>query len=100
MFSVKMLHKDTLFNKGLKVFFILLPLFLSAAWLISVTKNKVTVVATETGLKLSPYYDTAPIIYGLIIFKVGYLTFIYLMFRNEVKDLYHTLAKRLHSQNK
>jgi len=93
-----MLHKNTLFNKGLKVFFIFLPLFLSAAWLISVTKNRVSVIATETGLQLSPVHNVNPIIYGLIIFKIGYLTFIYLMFRNEIKDFYYAFSKRVHKR--
>lgn len=95
-----MLHKDTLFNKGLKVFFILLPLFLSTAWLISVAKNKVTLVTTDSGLKLSPYQNTTPIITGLVLFQAGYTVFIFMMFREEVKDFYKACSKKWHRQNK
>jgi len=91
-----MLHKDTMLTKSLKAFFILLPLFLSTAWLISVTRNRVTVIATDSGLKLSPSHHITPIVIGLILFKAGYLLFIYLMFKEEVIDFYKACQKKVH----
>jgi hypothetical protein len=85
---------DNSLTKGLKVFLILLPLFLSTAWLISVTKNRVTVTATGTGLRLAPATNTTPIVAGLILFNLSYLVFIFLMFRGELKDFYKSLKKK------
>ena len=92
--NVKMLHNNTPLSKGLKVFFIMLPLFLGIIWLVSVAKNRVTVIATETGLKLSPSQNTKPVITGLIIFNLGYIIFIVLMFKSEMRDFFTEFSKK------
>jgi hypothetical protein len=90
-----MLHKDKFSHKVVKMFFIFLPLFLSIAWLVCVATNSVTVAAADTGLKLSKSSNAAPIIIGLILFKIGYITFIYLMFKEEVTDFYRACRKKV-----
>ena len=71
------------------VFVALLPIVLSAAWLIALA-----LPAKYTGgYALGPSRSTTPLIIGLVIFIIGYLTFLSMMFSVDIKDWYVHLTK-------
>jgi len=52
-----------------------------------------TVIATDNGLKLSPAENTTPIIIGLVLFQVGYIIFMIMMFGEDIKAFFTKHAK-------
>lgn len=83
-----MLKGKTRFNKYALVFTALLPLILSVAWLIWLK------LPTEvTGVvPLSPARST-PLVIGLVIFIIGYVAFLSMMFSEDIKEWYEHLLK-------
>ncbi len=68
------------------VFTSLLPLVLSVAWV-------VTLIAKPTGMvALSPARST-PLVIGLVIFMIGYVVFLSMMFSEDIRDFYEHLVK-------
>ena len=77
-------------SKAKKVAFVftaLLPLVLGGLWL------GVLVAGPETGVAdLSPSRST-PLVIALVIFMMGYVVFLSIMFSEDIKDFYDHLVK-------
>ncbi len=69
------------------VFTALLPIVLSVAWIVLLGMP-----AKNVGLALSPARST-PLVVGLVIFIVGYVAFLFMMFSEDIKDFYKHLIK-------
>ncbi|MFH0876139.1 MAG: hypothetical protein V1859_09455 [archaeon] len=73
------------------VFSAMLPMVLSAAWLVFLTMP-----AKPSRFALSPSRVT-PLTIGLIIFMLGYVAFLFMMFSEDIKDFYeHSLKHKSH----
>ncbi len=70
------------------VFVALLPMVLSIAWLIALTLPTKYV----GGYALGPSRST-PLVIGLVIFITGYVTFLFMMFSEDIKEWYVHLTK-------
>lgn len=90
-----MLKGKSKFQKIALVFTALLPLVLSFAWLTFIgISSKIPI-----GYALSPSRNR-PLVVGLIIFAVGYIAFLSMMFSEDIKEWYEHLAKhKAHSKS-
>jgi len=75
--------KHPKFNKGKKIV-LLLPILLSVSWILYLKYSPQVYVYYGTEL-LSPV-DTTPLMIALIIFTVGYIIFLMLMFSENLQD--------------
>lgn len=86
-------HKSLL--KGSKtrkfgiVFVSLLPMIISGVWLVFL---KTDIITQYTGVSLSPG-RTSGLAIGLVFFIVGYLTFLIMMFSEDLRYFYERLFK-------
>ena len=74
-------------KRFLFVFTALLPLILSVAWLVVLG-----IGPKASGIALSPARST-PLVIGLVIFIIGYVAFLSMMFSEDIKDFYEHLLK-------
>jgi len=77
-------------RKAAYVITIFLPLILSVAWLILLTSQ-----TTPSGVLLSPS-RTRPIVSALVIFIIGYLIFMFLIFYENISEILNSFWKRFH----
>ena len=80
-------------SKGKKIFYVILwflPLVLAIVWLVYI---RVTKTRGVEGTFLSPINNT-PLIIALIIFVVGYLLFLFMLFFSDIKEMILATRKR------
>lgn len=70
------------------VFTSLLPLVLGSAWLVMLSGGP----RGGGAFLLSPARST-PLVIGLVIFMIGYVAFLSMMFSEDIKDFYEHLVK-------
>lgn len=63
------------------------PIYVSAAWLLSIAVSNNGMVGQMAGVRLSPVRDPTPIIIGLLIFISGYAIFLGLLFSDVLKKI-------------
>ena len=64
-----------------------LPLLFSVSWIFFLQYNKVT------GTELLSPAESAPLMIALIIFTIGYVIFLFLMFSENIKEFFEKKAK-------
>ncbi len=84
-----LLKEKSKFKKYTFVFTALLPLMLSVVWLAILSVKPAGVAA------LSPATST-PLVIGLVIFTVGYVAFLSMMFSEDIKEWYEHLRHKAH----
>ena len=68
------------------------PLIISVIWLIVIVSSSQTFTLAG-GAHLAPVSDKEPLIIGLSVFILGYLLFIFLMFSEDIKEMFSKKAK-------
>ena len=69
------------------------PVLISVVWLIYVIATKKSVALGQAGLMLAPMRETTPLIAGLVIFTVGYIMFLHIVFGEQIK---RWIVKNMH----
>ena len=79
-------------RKTIYMIMLFLPLVLAVAWLVYL-KITTEAVGIGAGTFLSPA-DNTPLILGIIIFTLGYLFFLGMMFSSNIKDMLSDFKRR------
>ncbi len=76
-----------------------MPLVIAVVWLIYIlVANKTFTLAG--GAHLAPVRDMEPLIIGLSVFILGYLLFIFMMFSEDIKEMFSKKPEKKKSKKK
>lgn len=73
----------------------LAPLVIAIVWLVFIVLSRTSIIV-EDGIRLSPVRNTAPLIFSLVIFIIGYLAFLAIMFSEELATIFHKKSAKKH----
>lgn len=79
-----------------KVTFLVLPAVLSFAGLSFLKISNRTLVLSQRGILLGPPKDSQQLAFGLFVFTIGYLLFLFVLFFSNIKQAFEELISRMH----
>ena len=87
---------STLPRRIIKAIFLIMPAVISFVWLTYLKLTDKTIVISKAGLMLAPYRDSQQLALGLLIFTIGYLIFLFVLFFSNIKEAFEEFIARLH----
>lgn len=83
-------------KRAVKAIFLVMPAVISFAWLTYLKLTNKTIILSKSGaMMLAPPRDSQQLALGLVIFTVGYLLFLFVLFFSNIKEAFDELRARL-----
>jgi len=87
---------NTFPQRIIKSLFLVMPALVSFVWLTYLKLTNKTIIISQSGIMLAPPKDTQQLALGLLIFTIGYLIFLFVLFFSNIKESFEELFARLH----
>lgn len=79
-----------------KAIFLILPALISFSWLTYLKLTNKSIIISQAGIMLGPPIDSKKLALVLLIFTIGYLMFLLVLFYSNIKQAFEELMTRLH----